>query len=307
MDSVSETEIKKEIGKRLRSFREGQNISQEKMAEETGYGKLTIHNYEIGRTMPDLLFLNKLKNKFALNVDYLLEEPEELAGRKDLVSVVQIIEAIDESGIRGIFDNRSKALAALKPYLQKESFEINIVASSMLGLRIQQPEVFSLLEERIKEESVDFNILFTHPEKANFREKQESRREGSIKSEIFESIARLISILREKNLTSKRVSIKFYQGTPTCFLVGTSRMMLVNPYPFETEAYNVFCLLVENNGYIYEQYKKFHFDKPWKSDKSVSLTQYFTESSDDIKALSPNYSKGDLKSYLRILSETLRE
>jgi len=64
--------------------------------------------------------------------------------------------------------------------------------------------------------------------------------------------------------------VKFYKGSPTCFTIIAEgqKQMLINPYPYQGEAYNSWCITVrENPGGIYSDFKKAHFDEPWENDE----------------------------------------
>ena len=93
-----------------------------------------------------------------------------------------------------------------------------------------------------------------------FRENQEDRASGDISKEIMHAIAWL-----ERHNVPKG-NIKVYKGTPTCFMVASTEKMLINPYPYECEAYKCFCLEAINNNKpdsVYQKFFEHHYHRPW--------------------------------------------
>lgn len=170
-------------------------------------------------------------------------------------------------GVRAVYRNRTEALRDFARYLEEEESEIAVVGSSLLGLvkfvDASGRTIKEILESR-REKGCRIRLLLTHPSYSHFREGQEGRKKGMIAQEIEETL----HIFADQLLLPAE-SIRMYEGTPTCFLVVTSQWMLINPYPYETESYNCFCILAENigNGSIYRQYYDFHYKKPWEENR----------------------------------------
>lgn len=122
--------------------------------------------------------------------------------------------------------------------------------------------------ERIAKTKCDLRILMTDPEFADFRAKQEERSKGDIPNEINMNLVNL------KNIGIKREAIRFYPGTPTVFAIRTTDRMLLNPYPYQTEAFRCFTIIVHKTlsppSDIYSQYLRYHFQEPWELSKEVS-------------------------------------
>jgi len=116
--------------------------------------------------------------------------------------------------------------------------------------------------QRVVQSGCDLRILMTRPDKADARAEQEHRRPGEIPEEIRGNLGYL------KRTEVKRESLKWYPGTPTVFGIATSDRMLLNPYPYETEAFACFTIVVEKtidaDADIYHQYLEYHFEKPWR-------------------------------------------
>lgn len=148
------------------------------------------------------------------------------------------------------------------PAIQNKKFVF--VGSSLKGL-LDTKDFGERVEKMIKDasETVDgtkFYFLLTHPAYSRFREIQEDRAIGDIAKEILHAI----SWLAHNKIP--RENVKVYKGTPTCFLMASTEKMLINPYPYELEAYKCFCLEVVNNDKtesIFKSYWTNHFNKPW--------------------------------------------
>lgn len=207
---------------------------------------------------------------------------------------VDLLERADQLGLEMIYLNRRDALLDFLPYLEgyvkRPESKLYIVSSSLKGALEKMPVFADVIYEAVPrqmcpdgEENTEnvlessqkeFCVLLTHPWYSSFRENQEVRSPGDIADEIFQSIRKL----REMGARD----IKFYKGTPTCFLIATDERMLLNPYPYEKEAFESFCITVKKivpptiPGSIYEQYITNHFFAPWENLRGNALTyEYF--------------------------------
>lgn len=174
-------------------------------------------------------------------------------------------------GLESIHPTRGAALETFVQYLEAEiergqkgePARIWIVSSSLRGFIVQSGAHFNgrAMLGRIAKSSCDFRVLMTHPQMADHRAKQEDRDAGDIPDEIAKCTAML------KNTGIKEEQIKFYPGTPTVFAIAAGERMLLNPYPYETEAQGCFSLIVQktrNPKDIYHQYLEYHFERPWR-------------------------------------------
>jgi transcriptional regulator with XRE-family HTH domain len=64
--------IKKEIGRRLKWFREAIGKTQTQLAEELHVYQSTITNMEIGKTFPSIKYLHYFYHSYGLNTNWLL-------------------------------------------------------------------------------------------------------------------------------------------------------------------------------------------------------------------------------------------
>lgn len=175
-------------------------------------------------------------------------------------------------GVVMVYKNREEGLGKfldhLETYVNNPTLtnkKVVFVGSSLKGVLETKDfgeKISKLLSDSVKvENKTDFNFLLTHPSYSMFREIQEDRAEGDIAKEILHAIAWL------EHRKVPKENIKVYKGTPTCFMMASTETMLINPYPYEVEAYNCFCLEAINNkkpDSIYRSFFENHYLKPWK-------------------------------------------
>ncbi len=192
---------------------------------------------------------------------------------KSLTTLSTSTEYLSKSKTLGIamaHPDRRAALAHFLPYLTTyvanqsvANRKLVIVASSIKGVIQRYPEIgkqFTSVIQNAVKFGCDVKVLLTHPAYSRYREIQESRQEYDIAKEILHAI----NWLEENGVAP--TDIKVYKGTPTTFMVSTSERMLLNFYPYETEAFNCFCLEVQDTGEdacVYRSFYDNHFHKPW--------------------------------------------
>jgi hypothetical protein len=179
-------------------------------------------------------------------------------------------------GLVGLYQNRAAAVReAIYPMIEKEGKGIYVIGSTIFGLRCdvkegtsQVPLTPEHLVKRIADvkksnDHFDLRILLTHPNRIVERHAQEAIfrtiKRGAIASELLEACY----MLMEHGLEN---DTRLYDGSPTCFtmvFVGQKRM-IINPYPYQGEAYNSWAIMVEDReGGIYGQFLKNHVTDPW--------------------------------------------
>lgn len=209
----------------------------------------------------------------------LRQKIEELAAAladaiKRLNSTTEYLERSHRLGVRMVHPERKQALhtflSYVDSYVQNRAIskrELIFVGSSLKGVIQENPAFATQLErilEKVREHQDECSCFFllTHPFYSRYREAQEDRPLTGIAKEILHAIAWL-EARREK---AKNIKIKVYKGTPTNFMIATTERMLINPYPYQVEAYKCFCLEVETNenpDAIHRAYYINHFYKPW--------------------------------------------
>ena len=152
-----------------------------------------------------------------------------------------------------LYTDRSTALVDFSNAMQNEAQRgkdmgsLIIVGSSVKGLLENVKDTPMIIKKAI-EARCELRILLTHPQYSRYRENQEDRPTGAIEDEIFDGIRKLESCVEDKfPETPDRIlapMVKLYKGTPTCFMIIAGNRMLINPYPYEEEAYKSYCILV---------------------------------------------------------------
>ncbi len=219
-----------------------------------------------------------------------------------LIDKTQILSQIRKLGIVAAYRERSMAFAALIDAMEHEDHEIFIVGTSLRGLldeefgdiRFREILRRKFSESNSSEVKLKVKILLTHPAFAYLRqdlEKQFSRTEEfSIAQEIYDTLIIL------KKLGATEENVQFVKGTPTCFAIKTSKMMLINPYPYQDQALGSFCLVILNEpdrDEIYRSFSRAHFI--WNSPNTDPLTSFthegvrkiFTKKMDDLTSPPP--------------------
>ena len=136
------------------------------------------------------------------------------------------------------------------------------VGSSLKGVIEDEPKYAAQLE-RILQHAKDrcqCRFLLTHLFYSKFREDQEESPPGGIAIEILHAIA----WLEQRGVD--RTNIRLYKGTPTRFMIASTERMLINPYPYQKQAFRSFCLELENvksGKGIYDLFWTNHYHKPW--------------------------------------------
>lgn len=185
-------------------------------------------------------------------------------------------------GLQNIYLTRTEALKDFVVFLNQEIHKADIgdiarvwiVSSSIKGFLQVAAENFDgrALIEKIANANCDLRIMMTDPEVVELRSNQEGRGQGEIRSEVIMNLAYL------KRLGVTRESIKFYSGTPTVFAIATKERMLLNPYPYQTEAFRCFSVVVNHTLYpnedIYHQYLRHHFEEPWNKAKQLPKEEW---------------------------------
>jgi hypothetical protein len=231
----------------------------------------------------DASFSDLLSNIIIRRVEDLADKQVKLVDTRvsDLVEKLDIsLEVLSKStsylsqsknlGIIMAYPDRRTALEHFLPYLRAYATnksipnrELVVVGSSVQGMIERYPDIgrqFSHVIEAGQEAGCDIRILLTHPAFSRYRETQESRQRYDIAKEILHAINWLEMHKLKNN------QIKLYKGTPTTFMIATKERMLLNFYPYQTEAFNCFCLEVQDAGTdtcIYRSFYDNHFHKPW--------------------------------------------
>lgn len=202
--------------------------------------------------------------------------------RSDMQNLSPLIASASKLGLENVYLTRTGALAAFSWFLaaeaaraeRREGGRVWIISSSIKGFLEAAVENFDGLQtmERLAKNGCDIRVIMTDPAVADFRAAQEGREPGEIPKEIEMNLALL------KRIGVEREAIRFYRGTPTVFAIATQDRMLLNPYPYQSEAFRCFSMVVHKtlnaSADIYHQYLRFHFEEPWLRASPIGLDQW---------------------------------
>jgi hypothetical protein len=181
-------------------------------------------------------------------------------------------------GLVGIYANRADAVAyAISNMIESEREGIYIVGSTIFGLncdaRHDPPRPQLECEDIVKRIAQKHNagcevrILLTDPVRVSERHDQEAAARSADRGTIASELRKACRLLMDHGLAD---CVKLYNATPTCFTMvfKSQRRMVVNPYPYEGEAYKSWAIMIEDreNG-IYQPFLQSHVEKPWSNER----------------------------------------
>ncbi len=267
-ESNRKREFREKFAVKLRHARENAGLSQDAVANKLGVNTQTIVNYEGRRSLPDAFTLSKLSECLQADLNTLLDPSVQRPGarRHPLELGIDLLSSARDLGLIGLYRSRLVALRPYAEHLRSESSFIRIVGSSIRGLLQAIPGVIEILEDRHNKE-VDIQVVLSSPLFSFLREPIEGRRQGGIWDEIEEAWT-LLTSTSGTGAGLGNEQVRFFPGAPTVFLLATSSRMVLNPYPYGSEAYRTLCLEVEpgpSADNIYEAYMREHFEKAWRN------------------------------------------
>ena len=192
---------------------------------------------------------------------------------RNMEGLSPLFAAATKLGVEDVLLTRGIALTKFAWFLDAEAQKAErgeparvwIVSSSLKGFLEATSEYFDgrrTMERIARCKCCDLRIMMTDPQVADLRAKQERRDSGEIPQEVQMNLAYL------KRIGVARDSVRFYPGTPTVFAVATTDRMLLNPYPYQTEAFRCFSVIVHKTlnptADIFHQYLRYHFEEPWE-------------------------------------------
>lgn len=190
-----------------------------------------------------------LARQTTANQGKLREETTANQGKlRELISCVTDLFAVSTRiGIETAYENRQVALAPVATNRTsaldfasrfRNEKKLIVVGSSLLGFKMYVQYLPVILRSR-QTRDFESKFMLTHPCFSRLREEQEGRDEKQIGQEIEE----MVTFLRSCGMANDDC-LRFYRGTPTCFTIITSNSMLLNPYPYQIEAFRSFCIEV---------------------------------------------------------------
>lgn len=201
---------------------------------------------------------------------------------QDMQRLSPLFFAAGKLGLENVHLNRNLALDQFAWFLDAEIQKVKrgeparvwIVSSSIKGFLEATSEHFDgrRMMAQLASCNCNIRIMMTDPKVADLRAKQERRKDGEIPMEVQMNLAYL------KRIGVGRESIRFYSGTPTVFAVATTDRMLLNPYPYQREAFRCFSMIIQQTNNpeadIYTQYLLYHFEEPWQRTMEIPADEW---------------------------------
>ena len=238
------------------------------------------------------------------------ENIEEIRDKIDsFVTSSEFLNQANTLGVVSIHRNRLDAIEhEFFRKMQDEDAGIDIVGSTIFGLKgrgfATNAKIVDLLRSKKTRDNFRLRILLTHWDSVSGRQAQEKTEKNVARYVIARELLDAVRMLVSSGLAD---CVRFYRGAPTCFTIicGGQQQMLLNPYPYECEAFNSWCIVFRDTyGGIHEDFKKAHFEQPWSN---PSLTVPYSERC--IPALEKRYkqevkrAKEDLEQEISALDE----
>ena len=280
------------LAEEIRSIINSLNVTSAEL--ERKFLSANFHKHEENNLESALLKLLEIVGPdFARDVQGYLRDIKQDVG--ELKEQQGLSHFYSEFGLESIYRNRLNAVEnSIFSRMEKETKQIDIVGSTIFGLRghdlVTPQRVIDLLKNKLATiNNFRIRILLTHFEYLTFRQEQEKPIKRPERFRINDDAIQGIKALEEAELTN---NVKFYKGAPTCFTIvcHNESKMLLNPYPYEHEAYRSWCIVVRDvpEG-IYREFLDSHIDRPWSNSSltipyyvgySEALTDYFDDYGD---------------------------
>ena len=189
----------------------------------------------------------------------------------NLASASTLLQQTNELGMVNIYATRPEAIEEeFFDVMQREHRGIDIVGSTIFGAkghhRVSHEVVTDLLAQKSRTPGFTLRMLLTHPDFISHRQDQERTEKNIHRIVISRELRDAVAWLDEAGLTEH---VRFYRGAPTCFPVicRGERMMLANPYPYQSEAYNSWTAIFRETPKpgVYDQFGRHHFDEPYNN------------------------------------------
>ena len=219
-----------------------------------------------------------------------LTEPLDSLARA--VDKLEEIHFYHEQGVEGIFSNRSAAMQRFLEEIEREERWIGIVGTSLLGAldpsnRSEEKQKLMELLLRKKRDNVRIDALLMHPAYGEFRERVENRGRAAVAKDIQRTLVELVEAPstggggvhangEERKTLYGLDNVKLYPGVVTAFAIFTKRAMLLNTSTLTGPVYDNVAIIIRDTAdpnSIYKKFRACHFDEPWKSEKTITLTQ----------------------------------
>ena len=169
------------VKERLRSLREEQNISQEKLAAELGVTRMTIAGYELGKRPPDSIFISKACQFFNCTPDYIFG----ISPFKNNEHYTQWITSSNtlELGLNMLPEKYKNELISAINWLLQDNFAVNQLTSDknymidkFINIIIEFTDLFRTFSDTVNnsdlEQGIEENDIFKFYKKMEASKKE---------------------------------------------------------------------------------------------------------------------------------------
>lgn len=151
------------VKERLRSLREEQNLSQEKLAAELGVTRMTIAGYELGKRPPDSTFISKACEFFNCTPDYIFG----ISPFKNNEHYTEWISSSNtlESGLNMLPKKHKNELISAMNWLLQDNYAVNQLTSDknymidkFINIIIEFTDLFRTFSDTVNNSNIEIGI-----------------------------------------------------------------------------------------------------------------------------------------------------
>lgn len=151
------------VKERLRSLREEQNLSQEKLAAELGVTRMTIAGYELGKRPPDSTFISKACEFFNCTPDYIFG----ISPFKNNEHYTEWISSSNtlESGLNMLPEKHKNELISAMNWLLQDNYAVNQLTSDknymidkFINIIIEFTDLFRTFSDTVNNSNIETGI-----------------------------------------------------------------------------------------------------------------------------------------------------
>ena len=151
------------VKERLRSLREEQNLSQEKLAAELGVTRMTIAGYELGKRPPDSTFISKACEFFNCTPDYIFG----ISPFKNNEHYTEWISSLNtlESGLNMLPEKHKNELISAMNWLLQDNYAVNQLTSDknymidkFINIIIEFTDLFRTFSDTVNTSNIETGI-----------------------------------------------------------------------------------------------------------------------------------------------------
>lgn len=112
------------VGTKIRKLRIKNKMSQEELADNLKIAQTSVSNFEVGKTIPDFIVMQKICEIFNVGFDYFLDSDKEkfiFKKNENNNIIVGKIEVLNNTMPEGILENMIKRIEQLEKRLNSEN------------------------------------------------------------------------------------------------------------------------------------------------------------------------------------------